>query len=141
MGKRLDGDRRGPWTVRELQMRGFKLIEWDGEMAIALVDKDGRLIVLLAGRPRNDPTWPHDIQDAVQSLADVEGEFRRRGENLRHRRGHYAYLGTGVSFGGGQTFPSNLQNPAWKQDLINRLVNRQSWQRIAGFGNGEGVLP
>ena len=89
-------------------MRGFKLIEWDGEMAIVLVDKDGCLNVLLAGRPRNDPTWPHDIKDAVQSLADVKrGVLATRG-NLHHHRGHYVYLGIGVSFGGGQTFPSNL---------------------------------
>lgn len=125
--------------MKELQMGGFKLIEWDGETPTALVDTDGRLIVLLAGRPRNDPTWSRDVEDAVQSLAVVEEEFRLRGEKLDHRRGHYAYLGTGVSFGGGQTFPSNLQNPAWKQDLINRLVNRECWRRIAGFGNGENV--
>lgn len=135
-----DGDGTRPWAVKDLQRRGFKLIEWDGETPTALVDKNGRLIVLLAGRPRNDPTWLRDVEDAASSLASVEKEFRRRGEGFYHRRGRYVYLGTGVSFGGGQTFPSNLQNPVWKQNLINKLVNRQSWRRTAGFGNGEHAL-
>jgi hypothetical protein len=68
-------------------------------------DSKGRIFVILVGRPL-DPNWDgvmHGVEDAMtnarkQGLA--KGVFKRG--DLNHRRGSFAVLGDGVSFGGGQ---------------------------------------
>lgn len=72
----------------------------------AIVDKAGRIIVTLAGRP-DASDWDCVIAEAMLVL----GSFRDRGStqealfteaDWRHRRGHYLAVSAGVSFGGGQ---------------------------------------
>ena len=120
----------------ELLAEGFRLISWDGVTPIALVDRDGRVVVMLAGRPAGD-SWVEAVKTATTMLLAMRVEFAKRGENTSHRRGKYAFIGTGVSFGGGQTFPSNLKNASWKQEILDKLVSCKAFRRIAGFGNGE----
>lgn len=122
-------------TPEELDAQGFRRIQWDGTSTKVLVDMDNHIVVTLAGRPSGQE-WEEMITNAGRMMTRVEEEFYRRRVGLSHRRGHYAHLGTGVSFGGGQTFPSNLQNHAWKQKLIDKLLNSTEYCRIAGFQNG-----
>lgn len=136
VGKRLDPSHGTPYTVEDLKARGFRLVQWDGVTPTALVEKGRRLAVMLAGRPK-DKDWDAVVEAATKMLLNAEGQFKRRKQEAKHRRGTYAFLGTGVSFGGGQTFPSNLHNPIWKQKILDRLLASKAFQRIAGFGNGE----
>ena len=71
-----------------------------------LVDSSDRIIVVLAGRPK-DPTWDHVVAGASAAMEGVRkagqksGSFRDK--DLSHRRGEFVALAAGVSFGGGQT--------------------------------------
>ena len=72
--------------------------------AVAVVDKGGRVIAVLGGRPKGETeeSWRAVIQDAYDAmkLAREQGVFTQEQKN--HRRGSYATLATGISFGGGQ---------------------------------------
>ncbi|KAJ6529047.1 hypothetical protein DFH09DRAFT_935060 [Mycena vulgaris] len=101
-----------------------------------IVDAHGRIIVILLGRPE-DPDWDDVVRDAIKAMNRARraglasGAFRRKDTN--HRRGHYAVLSTGVSFGGGQKRPGNLVNSAKRQKIINYLLRNKSLCRLAGF--------
>ncbi|KAI0060915.1 hypothetical protein BV25DRAFT_1917193, partial [Artomyces pyxidatus] len=49
------------WTLRELLQLGFRLIDWDGKTHMVIVDKDSRIIAVLAGAPRGTD-WPACVQ-------------------------------------------------------------------------------
>jgi hypothetical protein len=73
-------------------------------------DSEGRIFVILAGRP-TDPDWDEVMEGVVKALTNArkqgfaKGVFNR--ENVNHRRGLFAVLGDGVSFGGGQRVSLN----------------------------------
>ena len=70
-----------------------------------LLDKEGRIIVFLAGRPCGSD-WDGVISrssDALQRMrvkGIKSGAFKT--EDLDHRRGRFLAVASGVSFGGGQ---------------------------------------
>lgn len=76
-----------------------------------IVDKEGRIFVILAGCPQDGNgsmggTWDGNAERVVELLTQLreEGVDAKifKGEDLRHRRGLFLALGFGVSFGGGQ---------------------------------------
>jgi len=75
-----------------------------------LLDKEGRIIVFLAGRPDGS-----DWDGVTSRSSDVLQRMRIKGtkshafkpEELDHRRGKFLAVASGVSFGGGQTVGSN----------------------------------
>ena len=121
------------WTLQELRDEGFKYVEWDGRyvacsysFAIAnllsvrtprvLTDDAGRIIAVLGGSP-DDPKWGAAVAGAEAAMVHARvlgkrnGAIPSRPEDLKHRRGVFAAIPTGVSFGGGQvvslcSFPS-----------------------------------
>ncbi|KAJ7602797.1 hypothetical protein DFH06DRAFT_1351030 [Mycena polygramma] len=88
-----------------------------------IVDAHGRIIAILLGRPE-DPDWDDVVRDAAKAMERARragyasGAFRSK--DTEHRRGRYAVLSAGVSFGGGQE-RSLLQNKS-----IRRLAGFQS---------------
>jgi 2-keto-3-deoxy-L-rhamnonate aldolase RhmA len=70
-----------------------------------IVDIEGRIIAILLGRPE-DPEWDEVVRKAAAAFTrarragEASGAFRP--QDLKHRRGSYAVLSTGVSLGGGQ---------------------------------------
>ncbi|KAJ6457576.1 hypothetical protein DFH09DRAFT_1254380 [Mycena vulgaris] len=101
-----------------------------------ILDIHGRIIAILLGRPE-DPDWANVVRDAVKAMNQARragrksGAFRRK--DTSHRRGDYAVLSTGVSFGGGQKRPGNLVNSPKRQKIINYLLRNKSLRRLAGF--------
>ncbi|KAJ6522122.1 hypothetical protein DFH09DRAFT_938563, partial [Mycena vulgaris] len=101
-----------------------------------ILDAHGRIIAILLGRPE-DPDWDDVVRDAVKAMnrarraGRASGAFRRK--DINHRRGRYALLSTGVSFGGGQKRPGNLVNSPKRQKIINYLLRNKSLRRLAGF--------
>jgi hypothetical protein len=70
-----------------------------------VLDVHGRIIVILIGTPE-DPDWDEVIKDAIKAMKRACRHGARRGlfktGDMRHRRGRYLPLHSGVSFGGGQ---------------------------------------
>lgn len=115
-----DGGDRGS-KVHEsrelLEGEKFKLIEWNGmyvpfpnsvdysshvlRVVRAIVDKDGRIIAVLAGCP-NDSNWESVHRSGHVALQSARKRCRFPKKAKDHRRGSFPALSTGISFGGGQ---------------------------------------
>ena len=63
----------------------------------------------------------------------------RNGDQI-HRRGIYAALPVGPSFGGGQKIPGNLLNSPKNAQALEALLSKTSIRRIAGFASCKCLL-
>jgi hypothetical protein len=98
-----------------------------------LLDFEGRIIGLLAGNP--DTNQWHEVEmDARNSLDAARENLYPEGQN-DHRRGSFATLRAGVSFGGSQMEPMNLSNTGQIAKVVDWLNNQNSFKRIASFGS------
>ncbi|KAJ8473947.1 hypothetical protein ONZ51_g7542 [Trametes cubensis] len=87
---------------------GFRLIEWDGKVVL------------------------HEAEDA---LIWARSALRLDSKKSKHRRGRYAAITCGISYGGGQRRPGNLAQTAHNRNIINQLLRNTAIQRLAGFGD------
>ncbi|KAJ7907726.1 hypothetical protein B0H13DRAFT_1879351 [Mycena leptocephala] len=99
-------------TLAQLLGLGFRLLKWNGFDARPLVDSKGRVFAALAGQPRKD------------AVADMRN----------HRRGLFAVINVGLSYGKGQSIPSWLYNKSY-DDLADRLLNDPDIARMAHFAS------
>ncbi|KAK7451708.1 hypothetical protein VKT23_012387 [Stygiomarasmius scandens] len=116
---------------------GFEEVAWDGKTATPIVDKNGTVFALLAGRPDNDVMWDHCIQAAVKELKHARRQGHFTDKQKEHRRGGFPALTAGISFGGGQTEPGNLKHNIANSKVITDLSNHWAFKRLSGFVNGE----
>ncbi|PPQ96619.1 hypothetical protein CVT26_010682 [Gymnopilus dilepis] len=136
VGKRRTRPSQRQWTLPELKEEGFRIIEWRGDEPQVLVDSEGRIIAVLAGKP-SDPDFDGAIARAdaamvhARIVGKLNGSLPARPEE--HRRGIFSAIPCGVSFGGGQVEPGNLLHPPKKQALLNDLLDNPAIQRLAGF--------
>lgn len=124
------------WALVELVEEGFQVIKWDGITPTAILDSKGRIIAMLTGRP-SDTGWEDVIKKAIEALEAAGRGVRWTWEDVNHRRGFFAALTTGVSYGGGQTIPANLRNSKSRQKIIDGLLQHPSFHRIAGWGSSQ----
>ena len=75
------------------------------------MDREGRIIGLLGGQP-DDPTWPAVVAEANAALIDAHARCTFSEQQREHRRGRYATLARGISFGGGQKVSNSTH--AWR---------------------------
>ncbi|EIW58911.1 uncharacterized protein TRAVEDRAFT_86929, partial [Trametes versicolor FP-101664 SS1] len=99
-----------------------------------IVDKDGRVIGLLAGRPA-DASWDDVASSAYSAMAEAAEACQFKPKHSDHRRGQFATLATGVSFGGGRTVPGHVDNSKWNQKILSDLCAVPAIRRLAGFGS------
>ncbi|KAK6966798.1 hypothetical protein R3P38DRAFT_2590214, partial [Favolaschia claudopus] len=137
-GKRTARARR---LRREILIKeGVLVIEWDGRQVWnpkLILDRHGNIIAVLLGRPEEEDDW----DDVVRRVEELFARIRKAGEKSRafrakdlvHRRGRFAILATGVSFGGGQQRPGNLTHSKKRAKLVQCLLRDHSLRRIAGF--------
>ncbi|KAI0067756.1 hypothetical protein BV25DRAFT_1911639 [Artomyces pyxidatus] len=123
-----------------LQELKFQLIPWDGETNCVIVDREGRIIVNLAGKPKGDASWSRVVHDAGQAMDDVltnkETNFQLEDPPRKHTRGEYSILRAGFTFGGGPTEPHNVANRAAKKaEACRRLTRNAAFSRLAGFAS------
>ncbi|KAG6849652.1 hypothetical protein H0H93_006573, partial [Arthromyces matolae] len=133
---RRDGFKKGDnkvWTVEELQSEGLSLFKWDGTKSCPLVDRDGRIIGVLVGRPHSQSYM--DAADAVYELIVAEGlQAAFRPNEQEHRRGPFPAVHCGIVHAKGTTEPMNV-NSRRHVDMINRLVADKNVQRLATFAS------
>ena len=104
--------------------------------SIPILDSIGRLVAILVGQP-SDPQWPHLHAQGAAALERLRSHcFIPKCWRKPHRRGAFVALQCGVSHGGGQPAPKNLENHPENEKVLNELNNMPFFQRIAGFASG-----
>ncbi|KAJ6449253.1 hypothetical protein C8R47DRAFT_999271, partial [Mycena vitilis] len=99
-----------------------------------LVDKEGRIIAVLGGRP-NDPEYLRLTEQAARELEAARSDLKFRPNQQGGRRGAFSSVSAGISFGGGQQSPGNLCLPSATALTFQRLFSLACFFRIAGFAN------
>ncbi|KAJ6549028.1 hypothetical protein DFH09DRAFT_926354, partial [Mycena vulgaris] len=112
---------------------GFGLVEWDGFTPRPLVDNQGRIIAVLAGQPRHD-AYREAVERAFRAIRDAGDEARFPASMRRHRRGLFAAINVGLSYGKGQTTPGWLNNKEYT-GLTEGLLANTDIGRLAGFAD------
>lgn len=101
---------------------------------ILLVDRSGYVIGILGGKPE-DENWQGVQDEAQEQLQGVRHRLNKPKKGNVHRRGNFPTLRCGVSYGGGQTCPMNLQNPGRRGEALAHLNSQPSFKRFASFGS------
>lgn len=168
------------YTLEGEIAKGRKYVPWDGMCVFplllinyplslvsripstphSLVDKQGRILGMMAGRP-DDPNWMQHVADlAAQQLEEirVEGDAANAWSAKQRdaRRGDFVSITTGVSYGGGQLVriflfslfcsclpscyliqrPGNLKlEKVCQVPYVGRLLRGKPFKRMAGFAN------
>jgi hypothetical protein len=130
----------------------MSIIDWDGmcvlnqfylsaflknycSSATPIVDKEGRVIAVLAGSP-SDPGWAELQRSAAFKLEECRKLCKFTGKLADNRQGDFPALAQGISFGGGQTIPKNLNNSRTNKNVLTYLNSQDEFKRIAGFASG-----
>ncbi|KAJ7168422.1 hypothetical protein C8R43DRAFT_1121577 [Mycena crocata] len=112
---------------------GFTLVRWNGYDARPLVDAQGRIFAVLAGQPR-DPQYAAAVARAYDKITEEgSGEYFPYDER-RHRRGLFAVVNVGLSYGKGQIVPCWLATHAHTA-MIDRLIADEDIKRMATFAS------
>ncbi|KAI0060327.1 hypothetical protein BV25DRAFT_1807721 [Artomyces pyxidatus] len=108
-----------------------------------ILDCNRRIIGALVGRPREeDGRVEEERWDA--SMQRLAGLFKACRETysdtftkkqVKHRRGNFAAVSFGVSYGGGQTRPGNLAVTKAQAPMVLALRSSPDMKRVAGFGS------
>ncbi|KDQ25054.1 hypothetical protein PLEOSDRAFT_1046943, partial [Pleurotus ostreatus PC15] len=101
-----------------------------------LVDSQGRVFAVLAGKPKGE-SFDADCRQAYQAMDAELLEFDLKEAKRKHRRGEYPALTVGVSYGNGQTAPSRLASGERGRcaEGLTRLLENPSIQRLAAYGD------
>ncbi|KAI0065025.1 hypothetical protein BV25DRAFT_1799945, partial [Artomyces pyxidatus] len=103
-----------------------------------IVDREGRIVVYLAGRPRGDSSWDSNASEASQALGAAATACKNdyRPSQLKHTRGSYPVMHSGYTWGGGPTAPHNVSRKTEIQaEAVRSLTTSRSFTRIAGFAS------
>ncbi|EPS92549.1 hypothetical protein FOMPIDRAFT_1137633, partial [Fomitopsis schrenkii] len=118
------------YSLGELRELQFQEITWDGSTPKVITDAEDRVIVALAGRPVDDPTWGQAIDAMYNAASVVARQFKGP---WNHRRGYYATVGVGVSFGGGQQAPQPLVTRGGVDRAMQAFIADPHVARVVGF--------
>ncbi|KAK1223601.1 hypothetical protein PQX77_013530 [Marasmius sp. AFHP31] len=129
-GPKVDYDGH-QYTLEELVEKGFDEFEWDGKTTIVFRDESHVPIFVLGGFP-DETKWPDTVQK-IRSLLEKLQALLRFAKSRCHRRGTYATISLGISFGGGQTQPGNFDHHPHNNPLLNELRADASMQQLARY--------
>ncbi|KAK0217789.1 hypothetical protein IW262DRAFT_1275064, partial [Armillaria fumosa] len=97
-----------------------------------IVDREGRIVAVMAGQP-HDPSYSAACMEAHDAILR-EGAAANFCKLSNHRRGGFLVVNVGISYGKGQRVPSRLQNGALAA-IINRLVGSEAVMRMATYAS------
>ncbi|KAJ6543752.1 hypothetical protein DFH09DRAFT_1321937 [Mycena vulgaris] len=120
-------------SLTELTALGFRVIQWDGIEARPIVDSQGRIIAVLAGRPR-DPAYAQAVSRAFQAMCLACTGTAFPASMARHRRGLYPTLIAGLSYSKGQRVPSRLDGGEYAV-ILSALLGNLDVRRMAIFAS------
>ncbi|KAJ6478210.1 hypothetical protein C8R45DRAFT_933970 [Mycena sanguinolenta] len=121
-------------TLKELLGLGLQLIRWNGIDPIPLVDNKHRIFAVLAGQPTANG-YGDSVSRAFNFIKSKGNAARFPASMLQHRRGLFAVVNVGLTFGPGQFFPTWLDNKKYTL-LADQLLAHQDIGRMAAFASG-----
>ncbi|PPQ87502.1 hypothetical protein CVT24_010756, partial [Panaeolus cyanescens] len=124
---------RKEYSLQEFLDKGFEVVKWDGRDARPILDSKGRICGVLAGRPRG-PSFDAVLERTCSFLEDENRAEQFQASESKHRRGHFAAIACGLSFGGGQKTAQRLA-PGPHGDLIRRFLAHRDIGCIASFAD------
>ncbi|KAK7021080.1 hypothetical protein VNI00_017526 [Paramarasmius palmivorus] len=130
--KKMLLDATKSYTLSELDDLGFRHIRWDGITPCPIVDREGRVISVLCGRPRSDDYV--SAMDAVFQAITEEGNNHVSPSEGAHRRGMFRAYNVGVAMGMGSASPISLDNKEMSP-VLDRLVAHPGVRRLAAYHN------
>ncbi|KAJ6486954.1 hypothetical protein C8R45DRAFT_824927, partial [Mycena sanguinolenta] len=98
-----------------------------------LIDKRGRIIAVLAGQPQ-DARYRDAAKRAFEAICDAGNEARFPASMRSHRRGLFAAVNVGLSYGKGQRAPSWLHTKEYTS-VVERLLANSAIGQLAGFAD------
>ncbi|KAJ7158161.1 hypothetical protein C8R46DRAFT_1165336 [Mycena filopes] len=98
-----------------------------------IVDHNGRIIAVLAGQP-NTASYREATALAFAAIRAAGNDTHFPADMKKHRRGPFAAINIGLSYGKGQTKPGWLNNKEYT-GLAESLLANAGIQRMAGFGD------
>lgn len=136
-------------SLTELIAKGFRILHWDGKYVPhlslhpfgltaprtthPLVDINGRIFAVLVSPPSKN--------DYMGSVGAAYNAIRQEGaaagfptSMLKHRRGLFAAMNVGLTYGKGCSFPTWLDNGKYN-GLTERLLADEHIQRMAKFAD------
>ncbi|KAJ7080733.1 hypothetical protein B0H15DRAFT_953337 [Mycena belliarum] len=121
-----------PRSLTELVGLGFHVVQWNGFDARPIVDSRGRVFAVLAGQPWGED-WAAAVEAAYQDITAEGLNAAFPAHMCSHRRGLFAAVNVGLSYGKGQTVPSILRSPY--QAMLGRLLSNPAIVRMATFAS------
>nr|GAT48017.1 predicted protein [Mycena chlorophos] len=116
----------------------FKHVNWSGDVALPMVDAQGRVVGVLGGTPADVDGWGKVVDAAHQILMKTAPKLKVPEADRCHRRAQTPFIAVaaGVSHGGGQLRPGVLQHNKTNLRLTAALLQDRNFKRIAGFTRG-----
>jgi hypothetical protein len=95
---------RSVHRLKDVSLLPLKLVNWDGKASKPLVDSDGRVFTLLGAMPKDHggQSWDRVIDGGTTAMRRCKSQCKFTPSQLSHRRGEFAVLEHGITFGGGQ---------------------------------------
>ncbi|GAW08632.1 hypothetical protein LENED_010703 [Lentinula edodes] len=138
--KKLSHGLQMVWKNLEVltSVSGLKLLRWDGERCIVLVDAHDRIIAVLGGVPHGSKgkEW-QAVEAAAAAAASKCRESSTFTEAQKHgRRGDFASRTVGYGYGNGRRKPQNFRvSGKANQKAMQELLQNKAIRRISGFQN------
>ncbi|KAI0352293.1 hypothetical protein OH77DRAFT_1409671 [Trametes cingulata] len=105
-----------------------------------ILDKNGRVFAVLAGRPKDTRGWTRVNAQVQAAFEQARARYKLDPKKKCHRRGDFPAVAAGISYGGGQKHVSNLAHDAHNQEVIEEPLREPAIQRVAGFANAAFAL-
>ena len=117
---------------------GYCLIDWDRQTTRPIIDRDGRIIALLSGRP-NDDSYTVACKEAYKLLEEIGKDMEFPDSCMEHMRGKFPAVNIGITHGKGTEKPHIRGKNAMNMRL-KRIIEHSGFARIAQYQNGK-LLP
>ncbi|KAJ7829965.1 hypothetical protein B0H14DRAFT_2593601 [Mycena olivaceomarginata] len=120
-------------SITELVALGFQLIRWNGIDARPLVDNTGRIFAVLAGQPTKG-RYSEAVVRAYDFIKAQGQASHFPAAMCRHRRGLFAAINVGLTYGKGQRAPTWMDNKD-HTSLAQQLLANEDITRMANFAS------
>ncbi|KAG6810120.1 hypothetical protein H0H93_015171, partial [Arthromyces matolae] len=127
-------DAQRPWTEEELiTNHGFTPLHWDGINPIPLVDRDGRVYAVLAGRP-SDAFYVASADKVFKLLTHEVSVHELPKAAHIHKRGTFPVFNVGYTYSNGDQEPSIRKNGNF-ENMLSGVVNNSDVQRLLSYAS------
>ncbi|KAJ7770255.1 hypothetical protein DFH07DRAFT_768771 [Mycena maculata] len=125
-------------SIANLLGLGFHLVKWDGIHPRPLLDKNGRIIAILMGRPNQDD-YLKSATSAFHAIRDAGAGAKFPAAMRNHRRRLFTAINVGLFYGKGQRIPCWLNNKGHGA-LVEGLLGNGDIQCLACFSDAPAAV-